>query len=194
MSLLYVFNPAVVPPKDMIHKLCLENFRNYEKEVILLTPGVNVFFGLNGQGKTNVLEAIYYLLTGKSYRVQREQELIRWGQTNFDIYGEFNVAQQSIFLESHYQNKRKIIKINSVSCKKLSDYVGTINVVYFSPDDLFLIKGGPAERRRFLDLHIAQRRPSYISLINSYNKIIHQKAALLKTNVSAPLKTEQLRL
>ncbi len=91
----------------MIHKLCLENFRNYEKEVILLTPGVNVFFGLNGQGKTNVLEAIYYLLTGKSYRVQREQELIRWGQTNFDIYGEFNVAQQSIFLESHYQNKRR---------------------------------------------------------------------------------------
>jgi DNA replication and repair protein RecF len=178
----------------MIYKLRLENFRNYEKETILLTPGINIFFGLNGQGKTNVLEAIYYLLTGKSYRVQREQELIRWGQTNFHIYGEFNVAQRPIFLESHYLNKRKIIKINQVSCKKLSDYVGTINVVYFSPDDLFMIKGGPSERRRFLDFHIAQRRPSHISLMNSYNKIIHQKAALLKTSVSASLKIEQLHL
>lgn len=178
----------------MINKLRLENFRNYEKETILPTPGINVFFGLNGQGKTNVLEAIYYLLTGKSYRVQRDQELIRWGQTNFHIYGEFNVAQRPIFLESHYLNKRKIIKINQIACRKLSDYVGTINVVYFSPDDLYMIKGGPSERRRFLDFHIAQRRPSHIGLINSYNKIIHQKAALLKTNVSVSLKIEQLRL
>jgi DNA replication and repair protein RecF len=178
----------------MIYKLRLENFRNYEIETIILTPGINVFFGLNGQGKTNVLEAIYYLLTGKSYRVQREQELIRWGQEDFHIYGEFNVAQRPIFLESHYKNKRKIIKINQVSCKKLSDYVGTINVIYFSPDDLFMIKGGPSERRRFLDFHIAQIRPSHINLMNTYNKIIQQKAALLKTNVSVHQKIEQLRL
>ncbi|MHB8125102.1 MAG: DNA replication/repair protein RecF [Desulfitobacteriaceae bacterium] len=178
----------------MIQKLRFENFRNYENENILLTSGNNVFFGLNGQGKTNVLEGIYYLLTGKSYRVQRDQELIRWGQTNFHISGEFNVAQRPIFIESHYLNKRKIIKINQVPCKKLSDYVGTINVIYFSPDDLFMIKGGPLERRRFLDFHIAQRRPSHIGLINSYNKVIHQKGALLKTNISTNLKIDQLRL
>lgn len=178
----------------MIQKLSLENFRNYEKEEIILTPGNNVFFGLNGQGKTNVLEGLYYLLTGKSYRVQRDQELIRWGQTNFHLFGEFKISQRSFFLESHYLDKRKIIKINQVPCKKLSDYVGTINVIYFSPDDLFMVKGGPQERRRFLDFHIAQRRPSHIGLINSYNKVIQQKGALLKTNMSINLKINQLRL
>ncbi|MFZ3103042.1 MAG: DNA replication/repair protein RecF [Desulfitobacteriaceae bacterium] len=178
----------------MIQKLNLKNFRNYENEKILLTSGNNIFFGLNGQGKTNILEGIYYLLTGKSYKAQRDQELIRWGQTDFHIFGEFNVAQRPIFLESHYVEKRKIIKINQVPCKKLSDYLGTINVIYFSPDDLFMIKGGPLERRRFLDFHIAQRRPSHISLINSYNKVIQQKGALLRTNISTNLKIDQLRL
>ena len=178
----------------MIQKLRLENFRNYENEFLTLIPGNNVFFGLNGQGKTNVLEGLYYLLTGKSYRVQRDQELIRWGQKNFHIYGEFKVSNRPIFLESHYLDKRRIVKINQVPCKKLSDYVGTINVIYFSPDDLFMIKGGPLERRRFLDFHIAQRRPSHIGLINSYNKVIQQKGALLKTISSRDKKVDQLRL
>jgi len=178
----------------MICRLQLEDFRNYEKEIVVPTAGINVFFGLNGQGKTNILEGVYYLLTGKSYRVQRDQELIRWGKTGFHIYGKFIVAQRPVFLESHYLDKHKIIRINQVSCKKLSDYVGTVNVVYFSPDDLFMIKGGPAERRRFLDFHIAQRRPSYISLLNSYNKVIQQKAALLKAVLSKDTKCEQLRL
>ena len=178
----------------MLQKLHLENFRNYVNENILLTPGNNVFFGSNGQGKTNVLEGIYYLLTGKSYRVQRDQELIRWGQKNFYIFGEFKAADRPIYLESHYLDKRKIIKINQVPCKKLSDYVGTINVIYFSPDDLFMIKGGPLERRRFLDFHIAQRRPSHIGFINSYNKVIHQKGALLKSNIPTKMKVDQLRL
>jgi DNA replication and repair protein RecF len=178
----------------MILRLQLENFRNYENETVMPAPGINVFFGLNGQGKTNILEGVYYLLTGKSYRVQRDQELIRWGQDSFHMYGEFVVASRPVFLESHYINKRKIIKINQVSCRRLSDYVGTVNVVYFSPDDLFMVKGGPAERRRFLDFHIAQRRPSHIGLLNSYNKVLQHKAALLKTPLSRDKKCEQLRL
>jgi len=98
-------------------------------------------------------------LTGKSYRVQREQELLRWEQSEFHLYGDFLLDQRKVFLESHYRNKKKMVKINQVPCQRLSDFVGTINVIFFSPDDLVMIKGGPSERRRFLDLHIAQMRP-----------------------------------
>lgn len=164
-----------------IAKLKLQNFRNYLDQNIHFTSGINVLQGQNGQGKTNILEGIYYLLTGKSYRVRREQELIRWGESGFHLYGEFLAQQRKLNLESHYLDRRKIVKINQVPCKKLSDYVGTINVVFFSPDDLIMVKGGPAERRRFLDLHITQLYSRHIHLLNAYNKVLQQKAALLKS-------------
>lgn len=178
----------------MINELKLENFRNYENETVKFVPNVNILLGENGQGKTNILEGIYYLLTGKSYRVQREQELIRWGQKGFHIYGGFSVLKRSLFFESHYVDKRKVFKINSVPYSKLSNYVGTINVVFFSPDDLVLVKGGPSERRRFLDLHIAQMRPTHVTLLNDYNKALHQKNALLKSNNSNNMKLAQVQL
>ncbi|KGP76412.1 DNA replication protein RecF [Desulfosporosinus sp. Tol-M] len=159
----------------------LQNFRNYQDETIILMPGINILIGDNGQGKTNVLEGIYYLLTGKSYRVQREQELLRWDQREFHLYGDFLMAHHRVSLESHYRDKKKIVKVNQVPCQRLSDFVGTINVIFFSPDDLVMVKGGPSERRRFLDLHIAQMRPGYVSLLNAYNKVVQQKSALLKS-------------
>lgn len=127
----------------------LQNFRNYQDETIILMPGINILIGDNGQGKTNVLEGIYYLLTGKSYRVQREQELLRWDQREFHLYGDFLMAHHRVSLESHYRDKKKIVKVNQVPCQRLSDFVGTINVIFFSPDDLVMVKGGPSERRRF---------------------------------------------
>lgn len=160
--------------------LHLKDFRNYENQEVHFQSGLNILQGENGQGKTNVLEGIYYLLTGKSYRVHREQELARWGENEFHLYGDFIVNKRRLRLESHYKEKRKIIKINQVPCKKLSEYVGTINVVFFSPDDLVMVKGGPAERRRFLDFHIAQHHSKHIQLLNAYNKILQQKNALLK--------------
>jgi DNA replication and repair protein RecF len=163
-----------------IANLSLQNFRNYQSEKIKFSSGVNVFKGQNGQGKTNILEAIYYLLTGKSYRIRKEQELIYWGENAFHLFGEFLAFDRKLSLESHYLDKLKIVKINQVPCKKLSDFVGTVNVVFFSPDDLIMVKGGPAERRRFLDLHITQLYSQHVHLLNSYNKVLHQKAALLK--------------
>lgn len=160
--------------------LHLKSFRNYVDQEVHFKPGLNILQGENGQGKTNVLEGIYYLLTGKSYRVHREQELARWGDNEFHLYGDFLVRKRKLRLESHYKEKRKIIKINQIPCRKLSEYVGTINVVFFSPDDLAMVKGGPAERRRFLDLHIAQHNSKHIQLLNNYNKVIQQKNALLK--------------
>ncbi len=178
----------------MIKGLRLQNFRNYEDEFVKFSPGTNILIGDNGQGKTNILEGIYYLLTGKSYRVQREQELLRWEQNEFHLYGDFLMAHHKVSLESHYRDKKKIVKINQVPCRRLSDFVGTINVIFFSPDDLIMIKGGPSERRRFLDLHIAQMRPGHVSLLNAYNKVLQQKSALLKTYVEKNFKYSQLQL
>lgn len=176
-----------------IQWLHLKNFRNYKDQEIFFSQGINVFQGQNGQGKTNVLEGIYYLLTGKSYRVHKEQELARWGENEFHLTGDFLVHQRKLRLESHYRNKKKSIKINQVPCQKLSEYVGTINVVFFSPDDLVMVKGGPAERRRFLDLHIAQLNSRHVHLLNTYNKVIQQKNALLKS-FQPEMKKEQIEL
>jgi len=178
----------------MINNFRLQNFRNYKDETIKFMPGINILIGDNGQGKTNVIEGIYYLLTGKSYRVQREQELLRWEQIEFHLHGDFLMAHNKVSLESHYRAKKKIVKVNQVPCQRLSDFVGTINVVFFSPDDLVMIKGGPSERRRFLDLHIAQMRPGHVGLLNSYNKVLQQKNALLKSYVDKSLKYSQLQL
>lgn len=177
-----------------INHFHLQNFRNYIDEKIEFKPGTNILIGENGQGKTNIVEGIYYLLTGKSYRVQREQDLLRWEQSEFHLYGDFLMKNHKISLESHYKNKKKMIKINRVPCQRLSDFVGTINVIFFSPDDLVIIKGGPLERRRFLDLHITQMRPGHVSLLNAYNKVIQQKSALLKTHIERSQKYSQLQL
>lgn len=178
----------------MINNFRLQNFRNYQDEIIRFTPGINILAGDNGQGKTNAIEGIYYILTGKSYRVQREQELLRWNQRSFHLKGDFLIAHHKVFLESHYRDKKKTIKINRIPCHRLSDFIGTINVIIFSPDNLMMIKGGPSERRRFLDLHIAQMRPGHVSLLNNYNKVIKQKSALLKSSIEKSRKYSQLQL
>ncbi|MFZ3132538.1 MAG: DNA replication/repair protein RecF [Desulfosporosinus sp.] len=178
----------------MINNLRLQNFRNYQDETIKFMPGANILMGDNGQGKTNVIEGIYYLLTGKSYRVQREQELLRWEQSEFHLYGDFSMAHHRVSLESHYRDKKKMVIVNQIPCQRLSDFVGTINVIFFSPDDLVMIKGGPSERRRFLDLHIAQMRPGHVSLLNAYNKVVQQKSALLKSFGDKSLIYSQLQL
>lgn len=172
----------------------LLNFRNYEKANLQLSEGTNIFIGPNGQGKTNLLEGIYYLLNGRSYRAQRESELIRWGENFFQLYGEFSLKDRKIHIESHYQNKHKSIKVNGVSIQKLSEYIGTINAVSFSPDDLNLVKGGPVERRKFIDIHLAQIRPGFVSLLNSYNKVLQQKNSLLKSSILTKEKRLQLPL
>lgn len=163
-----------------IKNLTLYNFRNYENQKISFESGLNLLCGSNGQGKTNILEAVNFLLTGKSYRVKQENELILWGHRNFYLHATCQVQDRLISLESYYEPRKKVMKINQVACKRLSDYVGTVNAVFFSPDDLSIIKKGPNERRRFLDVLISQVKPSHVSLLNSYYKIIKQKNNLLK--------------
>lgn len=158
----------------------LHNFRNYDDQQLVFHKGVNLLIGPNGQGKTNALEGIYYLLTGKSYRVKQENELIFWGEKSFYLQGSFGLLERVLQLESYFENGKKVMKINQLAAKRLSDYVGVVNAVFFSPDDLDIVKRSPHERRRFLDLLITQIKPSHISLLNAYLRIIKQKNNLLK--------------
>lgn len=177
-----------------IKDLYLKNFRNYREQNIKFEQGINLLIGSNGQGKTNVIEAINYLLTGKSYRIKQEEELILWEENSFYLKAIFNVVDRDISQESYFQPRKKVMKINQLACKKLSDYVGTVNAVFFSPDDLNIIKKGPQERRRFLDHLICQLRPSHIPLLNSYLRIIRQKSILLKTEKNYNLLKSQIQV
>ena len=179
----------------LIKRFYLNNFRNYVNETVQFSAGLNTLTGANGQGKTNILEGVYYLLTGKSYRIQREQELLRWEQKAFSLEGDFSLASHNnLYLESHYRDNKKAIKINHVPCRRLSDFVGTVNVIFFSPDDLAMVKRGPGERRRFLDFHIIQTLPSHAALLNSYGKVLKQKSALLNSREDDSVKYSQLQL
>lgn len=177
-----------------IINLHLKDFRNYKDQTVQFQPGINILVGSNGQGKTNILEGINYLITGKSYRIKQEEELIFFGENSFYLKAVFNVFKRNINLESYFEPKKKVMKINQISCKKLSDYVGTVNAVFFSPDDLNIIKKGPQDRRRFLDHLISQLRPSHISLLNTYLKIIRHKSILLKTERNINYLQSQLQV
>lgn len=164
-----------------VSTLTLNNFRNYEKQFIELSVGTNVFCGHNAQGKTNILEAIYMFCRGKSTRARQDTELIKFGEDFFRIEMSFNGNERD-FKGVITANKlgKKAIKINNIPITKLSMLMSYFNAVFFTPEDLSLIKGSPAQRRRFIDSSLCQMYPSYLSSLVSYNKTLLQKNFLLK--------------
>lgn len=161
----------------------LRNYRNYEQLELCLNQGVNVFLGANGQGKTNLLEAVYYLAVGSNFRGNRDQELIRWQQEYFRIHGQLVRENSSRVYDLEVyadQQKKKQIKINGVKAKSNAELYGNLQVVLFSPDDLRIIKGAPAERRKYLDTEICQLNRSYYRLIRNYERVLQQRSNLLK--------------
>ncbi|MCL1918480.1 MAG: DNA replication/repair protein RecF [Peptococcaceae bacterium] len=168
-----------------LYHLELRDFRNYKEEYIDFESGVNIFIGNNGQGKSNLLEAINYLSMGKSFRVKLQTDLIRWDCTEFSLKALCQCGGHSLTMESSMTKERKSLKINGMPVKKLSDYIGTLVTVFFTPDDLNLLKKGPAERRKFIDQLIAQNKPLYISWLNHYLKVLYQKNTLLRQHTRA---------
>ena len=164
-----------------VSSLNLNNFRNYEKQLIELCTGTNVFCGHNAQGKTNILEAIYMFCRGKSIRARQDTELIRFGEDFFRIEMSFNGRDRD-FKGIMTANKlgKKAIRINNVPITKLSMLMSYFNAVFFTPEDLSLIKGSPVQRRKFIDSSLCQIYPSYLSALVSYNKTMLQKNSLLK--------------
>ena len=166
----------------VIKKIYLENFRNYEKQEINLNENINVFYGNNAQGKTNILEALYYSALGRSFRTYKDSELIRFGKdsSKIDILYEKNNRENEIEIVLN-KSEKKIVKINGIKINKSSELIGNLNIVIFSPDDILILKQSPSLRRKFLDILISQLKPNYVHVLSEYNKVLEQRNALLKS-------------
>ncbi|MCQ2486217.1 MAG: DNA replication/repair protein RecF [Clostridia bacterium] len=163
-----------------INKIALHGFRNYEFETTDFGPGTNVIYGANAQGKTNLLEAVYMLAAGKSFRTRFDKELIGFGYDSADILADIvsHDREQTVNIVLR-QGVRKQIKVNSVK-KTAGELSGTLNAVLFCPDDLNLIKEGAAARRKLLDNAICQIRPRYGEYLTEFNRYYENKTRILK--------------
>lgn len=178
-----------------IKSIELINFRNYDNARIYFTNGLNVIIGNNAQGKTNLLESIYLASIGKSPRTSKEKELIKWNSTYSKIIIEYvknnNHKKMEIYLST---SQNKSIKINGYYLKKISQLLGEIYTVYFSPDELNIVKNGPNERRKFLDVALCQFDQTYFYNLNKYYEILEQRNKLLKSSTSAKTISDTLSI
>ncbi len=184
-----------------VKKITLRDFRNIKEAAVEFTDGINVIYGDNAEGKTNLLEAVYFAAIGKSFRGQHINDLIRFGQGEATLSLEFNGRgrDQQIFLCLGAGRVRAAEK-NRVKCRRMSELVGSFRAVLFCPEHLSLIKDGPAERRQFLDIAISAAEPLYLSALQRYNRVLKQRNALLKTaerdmalfRATVPVWSEQL--
>ena len=165
----------------VVEKLQLANFRNYETAEIEFSPGVNMIYGDNGQGKTNIAEAVYLFSTAKSHRTAHEKDMIRLGFEDARIKLHFENKQRKMNAELRlFKDKAHSLFINDVPGIKNSEFIGTFLAVMFSPEDFSFIKDGPSERRKFMDIAISQLKPSYFKLLSEYNRYLKSKMKALK--------------
>lgn len=165
----------------IIKSLELENFRNYETLSINFDSGTNILYGDNAQGKTNILEAIYLSATTKSHKGSKDRDIINFAADEAHIRTYIMKDELENRVDMHLRkSKSKGIAINGQKIKKAADLLGLLNVVFFSPEDLSIIKNGPAERRRFVDMELCQLDSFYLYNLNNYNKIVNQRNKLLK--------------
>ncbi|CAB1255615.1 DNA replication/repair protein RecF [Clostridium sp. MT-14] len=164
-----------------IKYLKLINFRNYRELNIKFDKGINVFTGGNAQGKTNLLESIYYCSIGRSPRTNKDKELINWQgkEAYIKAYIEKKQLDKSIEIKIFKEGK-KGININSIKVNKLSQLMGVFNVVMFSPEDLKIVKESPIYRRKFLDIELCKFSKKYYYNLVQYNKVLNERNALLK--------------
>lgn len=163
----------------IIEEISLENFRNYKNQKVNLNEGINVFYGNNAQGKTNLLESIFICAIGKSFRTNKEKELINFDSDKAKFSVSYKKSDRDGKITLELSDKKKILH-NDVLLKKTSEILGNIYVVLFTPDDISILKGGPVYRRRFLDIMISQLRPTYMHLLSQYNKTLLQRNSCLR--------------
>ena len=170
-----------------IRSIKLKNFRNYENLEISFDEGTNILFGDNAQGKTNILEAAYMSGTTKSHKGSRDREMIRFGEEEAHLKTVVARGGREYQIDMHLKkNRAKGIAIDKIPIKKASELFGILNIVFFSPEDLNIIKSGPAERRRFLDSELCQLDRIYLADLTNYNKILAQRNKLLKDMIYRP--------
>jgi DNA replication and repair protein RecF len=164
-----------------LKRILLRNFRNYAQTQILFSPSINFIQGKNGQGKTNLLEAIYLISTGRSFRTHNLCDLIAFGQKFFYLEAEFEKSGVSQTISIYYDNNGRKVQHDGATYSTLHSLLGVIPSILLAPDDISLITGSPSERRRFLDLHIAQTDPSYLFHLGRYFKAMKQRNHLLRS-------------
>ena len=164
-----------------INSLKLKNFRNYDLLNLEFDDATNIFYGDNAQGKTNILEAVYLSGTTKSHRGTKDRDMIEFGKDESHIEAIVEKRGINYQIDMHLKkNSPKGIAINKMPIRKASELFGIVNIVFFSPEDLNIIKNGPAERRRFIDLELSQLDKVYLNNLSNYNRIVNQRNHLLK--------------
>lgn len=162
-----------------ITKIKINNFRNYKSQEIIFNKNINIFYGENAQGKTNIIEAIFLGSMGKSFRAKKDKEMINLNASNSIIEIEYQKSDRDGKIKIELSNKKNIF-LNGIKLKKLSQLLGNINTVIFTPDDINILKGGPQNRRRFLDIMISQLKPNYMHNLNLYAKTLEQRNNYLR--------------
>ena len=164
-----------------IKRLQMLNYRNYNVLDISLGPHVNVFMGDNAQGKTNILEGIYYCAFARSHRTSKDRELINWNSDNALL--SVTVGRERLDKRidiSILKDGKKAIQINKIKIKKIGELFGNFNVVMFSPEDLKIIKDSPGVRRKFIDMELCQLNPKYYYNLVQYNKVLNERNSILR--------------
>lgn len=162
-----------------IEKIRLQNFRNYENLEIDLNKNINIIYGENAQGKTNIIESIFLCAFGKSFRTSKEKEMIKFNKEKSLVEAFYQKKDRDGKIKIELENKKQI-SLNGIKIKKLSELLGNINIVIFTPEDINILRDGPVKRRRFLDMMIGQLRPNYVYNLNMYTKTIEQRNNYLR--------------
>ena len=164
-----------------IKSLRLKDYRNYNLLKLDFDAAANIFYGDNAQGKTNILEAVYLSGITKSHRGAKDRDLIRFGKEEAHIETVVEKKGIEYQLDMHLKkNSPKGIAVNKIPIRKASELFGIVNLVFFSPEDLNIIKNGPSERRRFVDMELSQLDRVYLSDLYNYNRVVNQRNHLLK--------------
>ena len=179
----------------IIESLELNNYRNYGELSLSFDPGTNLLYGDNAQGKTNILEALYYCASAKSHRGSKDREIIRFGEEEAHVKLILRKRDVPYRIDMHLKkNSAKGIAVNGMPIRRASELFGILNAVLFSPEDLNIIKNGPSDRRRFMDLELCQLNRSYVHALVSYNRALVQRNRLLKDISFQPELRETLDL
>ena len=166
-----------------LEQLSVVNFRNYDSFNIKLNKNINIFYGKNAQGKTNILESIYFLSFTKSYRTKNEFDLLKNNKKVFKVEGILNKNNIKNKYTIKYDLKEKYLFINKNTYTKIIDYISNINVITFTPDDIEILKGLPDIRRKYIDNELSQLYNNYYKVNNEYKKILKMRNDLLKQYV-----------
>ncbi|MBS3873638.1 MAG: DNA replication/repair protein RecF [Firmicutes bacterium] len=178
-----------------IREVTLINFRNYAKETIVFSPGINLIIGSNGEGKTNLLESIFLLATTRSYRQSHERDMVALSCDSFYVSGAATLTgdiKHTLELAYSQVQKKKQVKVSGVPVTRLTDFMGILNVVFFSPEDLNLVKGPKGLRRRFLDILLSQIDKLYLYTLQQYTRVLKQRNECLKSIQRGTMRTTDL--